>query len=98
MTVIKPNLGRHAGTATNSLTFAHAYATASSMPATHYHTTGDATAFTVEAAIRKTGSHAGQQVLRFMSGTEERACVYECCWNHKTNCACTHIDCYTEAM
>jgi hypothetical protein len=68
-TVVKPNLGQHAGGVTNSLTFAQAYAAASSGPSAIYYTTGNDTPFTVQAAIRKSGDRKGQRVFKGLAPT-----------------------------
>ena len=98
MTVVKPNLGAHAGRADNHLSFDGAYTQALANPNRTYHTTGDETAFVVKATSGKKGKHANERVLRFMSDDKERARAYHCCWGHRTNCNSTHIDIYTEAI
>jgi hypothetical protein len=98
MSIVKPNLGRHSGQANNRLTFHQAYEQAQASPGHIYHTTGNQTAFTVEATHGQRGEHAHSAVLRFISDGTERARAYECCWGHRTNCNCTHIDIYTEAV
>jgi hypothetical protein len=98
MTVVKPNLGPHSGVANNQLTFEQAFTQAESNPTQTYHTTGNQTPFSVLASWGKHGEHAGERVLRFMTGSTERARAYECCWGHRTNCINQHIDLYSEAI
>ncbi len=98
MSVVKPNLGPHAGRAKNPLSFAKAYAEVRASPNRTYHTTGNQTAFVVAATTGKRGKHANERVLRFLSDGKERARAYHCCWGHLTNCSSTHIDIYTAAM
>ncbi len=98
MSVVKPNLGAHSGQANNRLTFQQAYAQAQANPARVYHTTGNQTPFSVEATHAQRGDHADSPVLRFISDNTERARAYECCWGYRTNCNCTHIDIYSEAV
>jgi len=98
MSVVKPNLGAHSGQSSNRLTFQQAYAQAQTTPGRVYHTTRNQTPFTVEAAHTQRGDHANSPVLRFISDNTERARAYECCWGYRTNCNCTHIDIYTEAL
>jgi len=98
MTVVKPNLGAHAGRVNNPLSFDEAYAQALANPNRTYHTTGNRTPFVVTATGGEKGKHANERVLRFMSDRRERARAYECCWGYRTNCNCTYIDCYTRAI
>lgn len=98
MSVVKPNLGPHAGRANNPQSFDEAYAHVRANPNRTYHTTGNQTAFVVAAITRTKGKHADKRVLRFMSDGKERACAYHCCWGHLTNCNSTHIDIYTEGI
>lgn len=98
MPVVKPNLGAHSDQANNPLTFPRAYAQARADPQRIYHTTGNQTPFIVEATHAQRGDHVNSPVLRFISDNTERARAYECCWGHRTNCNCTHIDIYTEAV
>jgi hypothetical protein len=98
MSVVKPNLGPHAGRVNNPLSFVEAYEQARDNPDRTYYTTGDRSVFVVKAAVSKKGNHPREPVLRFMSDRTERARAYECCWGHRTNCNSTHIDCYTRAI
>ena len=98
MTVVKPNLGPHAGQANNRLTFQQAYTQAQASPGQVYHTTGNQTPFTVEATRGQKGAHANDRVLRFISDNTERARAYECCWGYCTNCNNQHINIYTEGV
>jgi hypothetical protein len=89
--------GPHSGRARNALTFEQAYAQATNAPTRHY-TTGRIS-FTVLATTVRTGEHAGERVLRFMTDeNRERARVYCCCWDQRINCINQHIHAYTEAM
>ena len=94
----KQNIGPHAATANNQLTFFQAFAQASNNPTRQYATTGNSTPFTAEASVTSKGIHIGQQVIVFRSEGQERARAYPCCWGQQTNCNSTHINCYTEAM
>ena len=98
MTVVKPNLGAHAGRANNRLSFDEAYAQVLANSDFTYRSTGNGTAFVVKATNGKKGNHANERVLRFMSDGKERARAYHCCWGRRTNCNSTHIDIYTEAI
>jgi hypothetical protein len=98
MTVVKPNLGVHAGRVNNPLSFDEAYAQALANPNHSYQTTGNQTPFVVTATRAKKGKHPNERVLWFMSHGRRRAPAYECCWGHRTNCNSTYIDCYTEAI
>jgi len=98
MTVVKPNLGAHAGHVNNPLSFDEAYAQAVANPNRTHHTTGNQTPFVVTATRGEKGKHANEGVLRFISDGREQARAYECCWGHRTNCNSTYIDCYTRAI
>ena len=97
MTVVKPNLGPHAGVARNRLTFGEAYVHAQANPTLEYCTVGAKT-FAVTATRGQKGRHKDERVLLFKSRGKERARAYDCCWGHRTNCNSTHIDIYTEAL
>jgi hypothetical protein len=97
MSIARTKVGPHAGRARNALTFEEAYAQATNAPARHY-TTGRVS-FTVLATVVRNGDRVGERVLRFMiGGNKERARVYRCCWDKRTNCINQHIHAYTEAM
>ena len=98
MTVVKPNIGPHAGEANNLLSFDRAYDYCAAHPDIVYKTTGNEVDFTPRATVGKRGGHQGKKVLRFMFGKQERSRAYECCWGYKTNCNRAYIDCYTEAI
>jgi hypothetical protein len=97
MTVIKPNLGPHAGEAKNLLTFQEAFSLGQEQPRSSYETQSGKP-MQVTAGLGQKGRHAGERVLKFMDGTTERARAYACCWGHQTNCNNQHIDLYTEAI
>lgn len=94
----KPNIGPHANTAHNRMTFDMAFTHIYANPTTPYATTGDGTPFTARAALTTRGVHKGERVIIFRSNGQERARAYECCWGHGTNCNRTHIACYSEAV
>lgn len=91
----KATLGPHAGVVLNRMTFAEACVHVRANPHTTYQTTGDQTPFTARAVITSSGNHRGQEALRLAPHNEY---IYECCWGHKTNCAGSHIDCYSAAI
>ena len=91
----KATLGPHAGAVLNRMSFAEAYAHVRTNPHTTYQTTGDQMPFTARAIITSKGNHQGQEALRLAPHNEY---IYECCWGHKTNCAGSHIDCYSAAI
>jgi len=91
----KANIGRHAGAVSNRKIFAEAYAQVLTNPHATYQTTGNQTSFTAQAYVTRKGNHKGEKVIRFAPNNEY---VYECCWGHETNCAGSHIDCYTAAI
>lgn len=95
---IKDNIGSHGGTGNPPLDFNAAYILCSNNPNRVYHTTGNQTPFTVIATTGESGEHRDERVLRFMSGDQERARGYSCCWPYKTNCNKTYIDCYSESI
>lgn len=95
--VTKPTREPHYERTRPSLTFADALRQL--VPGTVYRTTRSHTPFiaTVQTATR--GTHAGQPVIVFRSKDgRERARVYKCCWNHRTNCNRTYVDCYVLAL
>jgi hypothetical protein len=91
----KANIGVHAGSVQNPLTFLQAYEQVRSDPDAVYQTTGNQTAFSARARVTRKGKHASDKAIRFSPNNEY---VYECCWGHKTNCSGSHIDCYTAAI
>ena len=95
---IKPNLGVHAGTVDNPLTFTDAFDRVSFATETTYSTTGNGTVFTARARLARRGTRVGEPVIVFYSNGKERARAYGCCWGRKTNCNKTHIDTYTRAI
>ncbi|MBC7992725.1 MAG: hypothetical protein H7Z15_05715 [Rhizobacter sp.] len=97
MTVIKLNLGPHAGEAKNALTFQEAFSLTEEIARSSYETQSGK-AIQVTASLGQKGKHAGEKVLKFMDGATERARAYECCWGHQTNCNSQHIDLYSEVM
>jgi hypothetical protein len=97
MTDTKENPGPHFGEAENPLTFLDAFSGAQASPDALYETK-IGKSFQVQASVGQKGKHAGENVLKFMDGTTERARSYACCWGHRTNCNSQHIDLYSEAM
>lgn len=95
---VKPNIGAHAGTVNNPLTFTDAYNRVSAAPATPYITTGNGTAFTARARLTRRGARTGEPVIVFYSNGVEKARAYACCWGLRTNCNKTHINTYTAAL
>jgi hypothetical protein len=96
--VTKNNIGNHGGNGNPPLDFDQAYNLCSNNPNRVYQTTGNQIPFTVIATVGQRGDHANERVLRFMSGTQERARAYACCWPFQSNCNATHINCYSEAI
>jgi hypothetical protein len=95
---VKPNIGAHAGTANNHLTFTDAFNRIGAQPGTHYLTTGNGTAFTAQARLTRRGARVGEPVIVFYSNGVEKARAYACCWGRQTNCNKTHINTYTAAL
>ena len=95
---VKPNIGAHAGTVNNPLTFTDAYNRVSAAPATPYITTGNGTAFTARARLTRRGARTGEPVIVFYSNGVEKARAYACCCGLRTNCNKTHINTYTAAL
>jgi len=98
VTIIKQNLGPHHGNIQPTINFETAFKYISDNPDTEYRTTGNQVTFIAKATLAQKGRHRAQQVIIFRSQGKERARAYQCCWNHKTNCGKTHIDCYTQAV
>jgi hypothetical protein len=96
--IIKPNLGKHFGKIKNSKTFEKACFFILNNSDKIYATTGNDTPFTAKVSVTTRGKHKGTPVIRFFTEGIEKARAYECCWNHKTNCNKTHIDCYSKAI
>lgn len=79
--VVTPNLGSHAGTADNRLSFDQAYALLE-RDGREYETSGKVS-FVAKADICKKGQHKGERIIRFISKTSGivSATAYACC-NH----------------
>jgi hypothetical protein len=90
--VTRPTRPAHSETVANPKTFQQAYV--SIIPGHLYHTRAG-TPFTAVAGTVSKGRRAGQPVIIFMNGANERARAYMCCWGHQTNCNRTYIDSYT---
>jgi hypothetical protein len=103
MLIKKANLGSHFGSITNLMSFDQAYDYILQNPDKIFYTTGNNTLFISEARKCKKGPNKGNRVIIFKTKTNkdvntEKARSYKCCWDHKTNCNKTHIDCFTMAL
>lgn len=97
--VIKPTRHRHYGVGTSVKSFASVYSRVGKQPGKLYSTAGNRTPFKVTAQVATRGKRRGKKVLIFRSKAGvERARAYECCWDHRTNCNRTWIDCYAEQL
>lgn len=96
--IVKAARPSHFGMSRTRVSFNEAFNLAQKSPGTTYLTTGNATPFTVVAAVARKGDHKGERVLVFKTSGQERARAYPCCWEYATNCNRTYIDCYTGAL
>ena len=96
--VTKPSQPVHFDQTQPRLAFTAAYKAITSSPGRVYYTVGNGAAFTATAQSAVRGAHAGDKVIVFRKDGKERARVYKCCWEHRTNCNRTYVDCYVLAL